>query len=87
MPGLVDGPAAEALQVDARARDRLAVAGEDRPERRGEALVQAQRDRVDGRGELGERDSERNRGVREPGPVEVRPRRASRERGGLAAHR
>ena len=76
--------AAEALQVHARGGDRLRVAGQDRAERRAEALVQAQRDGVDRRGELGERDAERDGGVREPRAVEMgasaRARRAPRSR-------
>ena len=47
------------------------AAGEDRPHRRAEALVQADRDRVHRRGELRHRDAERDRGVEEPRPVEM----------------
>ena len=63
----------------ARARAAIVSASPARivPDRRAEALVEAERDRVDRRRELRERDAERDRGVREPRAVEVRPRRAA----------
>ena len=76
--GLVHRAAAEPADVSASGGDRRGVAGEQGAEGRAEALVQAQRDRVDRRGERRERDAERDRGVRQPRAVEVDSRAVRR---------
>ncbi len=89
---LVHRPAAEPLQVQARVRDRRPRCRRARaPNGRTEALVEAERDRVDRGRERGERDAERDGRVRQPRAVEVHahavPLRRVGERGRRARAR
>ena len=77
IPALCTVPPPSRRRCDARRRDRLGVAGEQRAERRAQALVQAQRDRVGRRGER----RERARRARPPRSA------AARRRGGRGAVR
>ena len=76
------GPRAEPVQVFARRGDRLGVAREHGPVGRTQPLVEADRDRVHRRGELGDVDRERGRRVHEPCAVEVHARAVLVRRGG-----
>ncbi len=69
-PGLPHRPA-EAVLGDPRARHQLARAGDQRPERAAEPLGEAERHGVEEAPELGGGDPGCNRGVRDPGAVEV----------------
>ncbi len=78
---LVEGRAAQALDVTARAPDHRRLAREHRADRSAEALVEAEGDGVGGCRQLRERHAERDRGVRQPGAVEVHPLGLGAEQG------
>ena len=69
--GAVDARAAEAVQHRPGPTDDRVAPGEHRAERRREALVERHHDGVRGRGEVGERDTERDGCVHQPGAVDV----------------
>ena len=75
-PGGGDDPrlahaAAQQLSRPPRAGDERAVADDEGADRAGEALREAERDRVGRGGELARRHPEGHRGVEEPRPVDM----------------